>query len=98
MGKRTKLGKIALNHKGYSLRHIIKSTTDAKSKKTTYTHTGKFGIYSGKKLLVGDLINPKDGIPLIEQEIRDNQKRMNLAIQAHIRKMKEINFITRRTW
>lgn len=98
MGKKTKLGKIVLNHKGYSIRHITKSKTDEKTKKVTQLHTGKFGIYAGKKLLLDGIHQPKDGIPFIEKEIRDNINKMNHAIQDHIRKMKLINSLTRRTW
>ncbi|MDO9186955.1 MAG: hypothetical protein Q7W13_13155 [Bacteroidia bacterium] len=98
MGKKTKLGKIVLNHKGYSIRHITKSKTDEKTKKVTQLHTGKFGIYSGKKLFLDGIHQPKDGIPLIEKEINDNSMKKKLAAQAYIRKMKLINSLTRRTW
>lgn len=98
MGKKTQLGKVALNHKGYSIRHIIKSSTDAKSKKNTYSHTGSFGIYAGKKLLRDGLHKPNDGIAFIESEINDNSMKKKLAAQAYIRKMKLINSLTRRTW
>lgn len=97
MGKKSKIGKVVLNHKGYSIRHLIKAKTGEKSKQTTYLNTGKFGIYTGKKLLL-EVSKPEEAIPLIEMEIRDNKKEKEIALQAYIRKMKLVNSLTRRTW
>ena len=51
MGKNAKnLGKAVGNSLGYTIRMIVTGKTNDKTKKTDKVHTGKYGIYAGKKL------------------------------------------------
>lgn len=89
MKKKSKLGKVILNHKGYSVRPLLNNGLPI----------GKFGIYAGKKLeFERDFFNKEDIISVIDREITDNTNDRIKAEQAHSRKMKELNFLTRRTW
>jgi len=52
MGKSTNnIGKPVGNSLGYTIRMMVTGKTDEKTKKTTKLHTGKFGVYAGKKLI-----------------------------------------------
>ncbi len=44
-------GPVVDNHKGYNIRQMTTTQTDAKTKKSVMVHNGKFGIYAGKKLV-----------------------------------------------
>ena len=51
MGKSTnKLGKAVGNSLGYTIRMMVTGKTNEKTKKTLKLHTGKYGVYSGKRL------------------------------------------------
>lgn len=51
MGKTSnKLGKSVANHCGYTVRMMVGTKTDEKTKRTFKVHNGKFGIYAGKNL------------------------------------------------
>ena len=51
MSKSGKKGKVLETHMGYNVRQMTKSKTDEKTKKAIEVHTGKYGIYAGKKLI-----------------------------------------------
>lgn len=49
MGKKNNaLGKAVDNQQGYTVRMMVGTKTDEKTKKTYKIHNGKFGIYAGK--------------------------------------------------
>lgn len=68
MGKSTnKLGKSVGNHLGYTIRMIVTGKTDEKTKKTFKAHTGKYGVYAGKKLVPqGEVKTIADGLEKIK--------------------------------
>ena len=47
--KSNRLGKAIGQHLGYTIRHMVNSKTDEKTKRTFQLHNGKFGIYAGKQ-------------------------------------------------
>lgn len=51
MGRNTRnLGKPVANSLGYTVRMMVGTKTDEKTKKINKVHNGKYGIYAGKKL------------------------------------------------
>lgn len=71
MGKNTKkLGKAVDNQLGYTVRMMVGSKTDEKTKKTQKIHNGKFGIYAGKKFVQesGSIPEALEGIKKIVEK------------------------------
>jgi hypothetical protein len=78
MGKATKaLGKSVGNSLGYTVRMMVGTKTDEKTKVTHKIHNGKFGIYAGKNKIdeANDIDDAVSKInKLVAQNIIDNQK------------------------
>lgn len=74
MGKanRSSRGPTVDNHKGYNVRQMVGSKTDDK-KVTRQVHTGKYGIYAGKKLLT-EISKKEEGRPTIEKIVSGELK------------------------
>lgn len=71
MGKtNSMLGKSVANHLGYNVRMIVTSKTDEKTKKSLKLHTGKFGVYAGKKK-IEEAGSVKDAIAKIDKIISE---------------------------
>jgi hypothetical protein len=74
MGRRkSTLGAVVDNYKGYNIRMKITTKTDEKTKKQFSQHTGEYGIYAGKnhKQDVGKIA---DAYPVIDKMISENKK------------------------
>jgi nitrite reductase/ring-hydroxylating ferredoxin subunit len=70
-------GKVLETHKGYNVRQMTKSKVDEKTKIASDVHTGKFGIYAGKKLIkeISKQVEAKPIIDaLVEESIKKNNK------------------------
>jgi poly-beta-hydroxyalkanoate depolymerase len=75
MGKtNSALGKAVANQLGYTVRMMVTSKTDEKTKTTMKQHTGKFGVYAGKKYLeeVGSVTDAITKINKIVSEKKTN--------------------------
>lgn len=74
MGKSTnKLGKAVANSLGYTVRMMVGSKTDEKTKKTLKIHNGKYGIYAGKNLKE-QVENVPDAMEKIKKIVNGNHK------------------------
>jgi hypothetical protein len=79
MGKTNSiLGKAVGNHLGYTVRMMVGTKTDEKTKKTYKVHNGKFGIYAGKNKV--EEINKASDAPervskIVSQTILDRAKK-----------------------
>ena len=78
MGKNNStLGKAVGNQLGYTVRMMVGTKTDDKTKRTHKIHNGKFGIYAGK-----NKIEEENNIPdaidkikkIVDQKIMDNHR------------------------
>ena len=76
MGKNAKnLGKAVGNSMGYTIRMIVTGKTNDKTKKTDKVHTGKYGIYAGKKIVPqGEVNTVDDGMEKIKTIVNAKQK------------------------
>lgn len=103
MGKSSnKLGTVVMNHQGYSVRQIMNSKTNSNTKRTEYNHTGKYGIYAGKKLIIGDIDNADECLPFINGCVKESIRHKEIQRQAAEKVAKNTEEVfrkaNRRTW
>ena len=78
--KNTNLGKAVGKHFGYTIRHIVTSKTDEKTKKTFKLHNGKFGIYAGKEK-VDEVGSKSEALVRINTIVRERKPKWKAPIK-----------------
>ena len=81
MGKANSTLGIAVGKQlGYTIRMMVTSKADDKTKRTFKLHTGKFGVYAGKKI-IEEVGSVKDAVAAINKIVSEKKPKWRSPIK-----------------